>query len=85
MQVLGCTRNPVAQINAAPAMAQIGNEVHLTNVSAAVARKTKKHIIQFSSFFFLLYSCCIMCSTLISRPKFCVMQTYCDYQVLIEH
>lgn len=81
MQVLGYTHKPVAQINAA---AQIGNEVHLTNASAAAARKTKKHVIQFPSFF-LLYSCCIMCSTLISRPEFCVMQTYCDYQVLIEH
>lgn len=31
----GCTYNPVAEINAAPAFTQIGDEVPLTNTSAA--------------------------------------------------
>lgn len=56
MLVLGCTRNPVAQTHAAPAMAQIGNEVHLTNVSAAVARKKQEtHYSVFLFFFSSVY------------------------------
>lgn len=42
MQILGCTHNPVAEINAAPAFTQIGDEVPLTNASAAALGRQRK-------------------------------------------
>lgn len=54
MQILGYANNPVAGVNVAPAFAQIGNEVHLTNASAAAAaRMTEEHIIQRFPLFFI--------------------------------
>jgi len=51
--MLGCVYNPVAEINAAPAFAQTGNEVLLTNFAAAAARKTEKHVTQRFSLLFI--------------------------------